>query len=447
MGHAILAPGSGDFTVFGADGTLWLGRNGAGTLTESRVKTPPAVLDTQEPATFLFEPLEGETKTPLANCAALAASPTRYQTAVSDLTSFDEQDDDDTWMELVNWNSADAVTTSHYASSVQGLPPSEALVTGEDTDLGKLPHQDSGVNPGISQRLDHDSLFNDLEDADLLHVLDGVCTACDSRIPPNVNRPLESDEEEDVDVDRSSAYSSPDTLSSSGLNTFADQGLDEDVDWEAVIASTDELEQQPLLSNNSAAANTTRAKEHCLMPRKRSDCHASKNTSSTVPASPFVRPPLPSPTTDRSPIPGLSPATVTRTCFRVGELVNAAAQCWKEDSAIRPAVVFELFARVAHSSRDPAARTQSFQFKDLFTDHQPYPAGTLRNWKPGSIIDQQARLLGGEGKDRTCRCVCRVQRDLRDDLGWALEMHSVRETTWDEIQWVRRILARDDPEL
>lgn len=80
---------------------------------------------------------------------------------------------------------------------------------------------------------------------------------------------------------------------------------------------------------------------------------------------PFIRPPFPTPIRDRSPILGLTNHIVLRTCFRIGEALNAAAVASRANTD----AIIELYARIVLSEREVnGGFKQFFQFGDLFTD-------------------------------------------------------------------------------
>ncbi|KAF6814207.1 hypothetical protein CMUS01_12695 [Colletotrichum musicola] len=172
-------------------------------------------------------------------------------------------------------------------------------------------------------------------------------------------------------------------------------------------------------------------------------CDAEPTTSATTlspNSTPIVRPPFPACIRDRSVVVGLSTTVLMRTCFRVGELLNTHAKCARE----KQDVVMELFARVAYSSRESAAKTQHFQLRDLYTDHQPFLSGVFKDWKSGSSIDEETKALTGHGgKDKLCRCVCKMTDDKKTATGRSAQILSIRETTWDEVHEALRIVSRD----
>ena len=84
---------------------------------------------------------------------------------------------------------------------------------------------------------------------------------------------------------------------------------------------------------------------------------------------PFVRSPFPALIRDRSPILGLTNRVVLRTCFRMGEALNAASLASRQGTD----AIIELYARAVDSSRQ--GFKQFFTFADLFTENPPYLKG------------------------------------------------------------------------
>lgn len=171
---------------------------------------------------------------------------------------------------------------------------------------------------------------------------------------------------------------------------------------------------------------------------------ATQATTNSNPTQPqFVRPPFPPPVKPKSPILGLSPSPILQLCFRIGELINRAS---KNRATNQPAL-FELYARVKSSSRDPFSSrgVQHFEFMDLFKSHPPHLAGTLSGWKTGGLVDRQsAEFLGvtEDGEPRMCRCVCRMKRVVitgEKGARWVVEVVSIRETGWENVEWVRGV--------
>lgn len=147
---------------------------------------------------------------------------------------------------------------------------------------------------------------------------------------------------------------------------------------------------------------------------------------------PFARPPFPAPLLDRSPILGLSNATVLRTCFRIGEALNAATQA----SRSKADAIVELYARVSTSTRDTnGGCKQHFQFVDLFTDNAPYLIGTSTVWKGVGLWDQDSKVFLGEaGQGKMCRAIGRMKRgEEQPGGGWEMVVLSVWEVEWEDV--------------
>lgn len=155
-------------------------------------------------------------------------------------------------------------------------------------------------------------------------------------------------------------------------------------------------------------------------------------------ALPFMRPPFPNPIRDRSPILGLRNRTSLRTCFRIGEALNAAAVA----SRAKTDAIIELYARVVSSEReDVGGFKQFFQFGDLFTDKPPYLTATYNLWKGVGLwnLDSQC-FLGKEGKGKLARIMGRIKRR---DHGGGCEMTimSIWEVDWEEVGFAKGIVC------
>ncbi|OHF00208.1 hypothetical protein CORC01_04397 [Colletotrichum orchidophilum] len=221
-------------------------------------------------------------------------------------------------------------------------------------------------------------------------------------------------------------FSEPDTgkFEASKADLAGPDLLDEDVDWDLVTeCAANAADVSP--DHNAKSSVESKPKE------------AAKAPSSLAP---FVRPPFPAKTRDRSVVFGLSSAMMMRTCFRIGELLNAHAKCNRE----KQDVILELFAKVVYANRENMAKVQHFQLQDLFTGRQPFLSGAFKGWKSGGPMDDQIKVfLGPDGKNKLCRCVCKLSDDKKATTRRSATILSIRETTWDEIQWAMRIVARD----
>lgn len=150
---------------------------------------------------------------------------------------------------------------------------------------------------------------------------------------------------------------------------------------------------------------------------------------------PFIRPPFPAPMLDRSPIQGLNSRTVLRTCFRIGEALNAATASLR--SAGAPDTLMELYCRSLSSIRDPTTFKQIFQFGDLFSSASPpFLTGTYVTWRGIGLWDHDSRVfLGEDGKGKMARVVGKMKR-LRKQDGvkmWEIVVMSVWEADWEDV--------------
>ncbi|KAF2860560.1 hypothetical protein K470DRAFT_216794 [Piedraia hortae CBS 480.64] len=141
---------------------------------------------------------------------------------------------------------------------------------------------------------------------------------------------------------------------------------------------------------------------------------------------PIVRKPFPTPIQNRSPISGASSQSLLRTCFRIGEAINAASRAAKSQQNI----ILETYARVTHSFRDE--RTQHFEFKDLYHDRPPYVTGTYRLWNHSKQwAKESAVFLGSKG------LLCRAMARMREDR--TLEVLRINQVSWEDIELISMI--------
>ena len=154
-------------------------------------------------------------------------------------------------------------------------------------------------------------------------------------------------------------------------------------------------------------------------------------------ATPFARPPFPSPALNRSPVLGLSSTSLLRICFRIGEAFNAATQA----SRLSQDAIVELYARVTSSSRE--AGIQHFQFADLFRPEKlPFLIGSYEGWKGVELYETDTRpfLVGVTGK--MARAVGRLGREVVGGrLEWRMKVMSVWEVGWEDVKWVKGVVC------
>lgn len=154
-------------------------------------------------------------------------------------------------------------------------------------------------------------------------------------------------------------------------------------------------------------------------------------------ALPFARPPFPSKVLDRSPILGLSSSPLLRTCFRIGEALNAATVA--SHTNLDPLI--ELYARVTYSQR--VGVEQFFQFADLFrSERPPFLNGSYVGWKSVELWDCDSKyFLGETGKGRMARCVGKLKRDEKKRGSWKMVIFSIWEASWDDVGYVKGIVC------
>ena len=327
-------------------------------------------------------------------------------------------------------------------------------------------------------------------DQDMIDILDGIITqhAGKSSCHEGRRTHVAQDEFEVIpDTQRAPdetpeipSQSTSTMLTTTGTGSTQESDLvdEDDVDWDEVIAAI----------NVSNTANTTAPQflppQTCQtvspastdMPLPPKVAHATgvghQNAPSTTdclssfPMELRARPPFPRKIRDRSPITGLSSKTLLRTVFRIGDLKKASLSPSPEVIPNMPScaqnsssIIVELFARVSFSSRETLAKVQHFKFLDLCKDDPPYPIGTFKDWRTGSLGDVASRAflqrdlrapaITAEMQQRQgqiskyCRCLCSLVNDRNTLLGWALNIESIRETDWLEIDFVRQVVFRD----
>ena len=153
-------------------------------------------------------------------------------------------------------------------------------------------------------------------------------------------------------------------------------------------------------------------------------------------AIPFVRPPFPAPLRDRSPIPGLSSRTCLRTCFRVGEALNAFSAASRNSLD----ACTELYARVLSSHRE--GYKQFFRFGDLFSPVKPpFINGVFGLWRSNELWDTDSSpfLTSGELTKKMCRVVGRMKRN--EKLEVEMVILSVWECSWEDVQVAKGVVC------
>ena len=153
---------------------------------------------------------------------------------------------------------------------------------------------------------------------------------------------------------------------------------------------------------------------------------------------PFARPAFPKPIRGRSPILGLTNRAVLRTCFRIGEALNAAAVASRTNTD----AVIELYARIIHSEREiDKGFKQFFQFGDLFTEKPPYLSATYSLWKGVGLWDMDSKVfLGEEGRGKMARALGRIKK-REGGGGCEMVVLSIWEVDWEDVGIAKGIVC------
>ena len=153
---------------------------------------------------------------------------------------------------------------------------------------------------------------------------------------------------------------------------------------------------------------------------------------------PFVRPKFPAPIRDRSPILGLNPRSLHRTCFRIGEALNAASAASRANND----VLVELYARVTSSQREVGCWKQHFEFADIFSSEKPpFLSGTYDLWRGVPLWETDSRpFLGEDGKGRLARVIGKVGRD-EETKAWKMLILNVWAAGLEDMAWVKGIMC------
>ncbi|KAF8420176.1 hypothetical protein EV426DRAFT_701732 [Tirmania nivea] len=159
---------------------------------------------------------------------------------------------------------------------------------------------------------------------------------------------------------------------------------------------------------------------------------------------PFVRPPLPEPVKERSPIEGLNTKTMMRVCFRVGEAIRFSNMDRLSGGWGESEILTELFARVTFSER--IGMKQNIQFGDIYHDHPPFLSGSYNLFRACSLWDEDsADLLGEQGKGKMVRVVGKVKKvgvGMQEGMhGYWMEVLSVWECVWEDVERARGVVC------
>ena len=150
----------------------------------------------------------------------------------------------------------------------------------------------------------------------------------------------------------------------------------------------------------------------------------------------FVHPPFPAPILDRSPIIGLSSNSILRTCFRMGEALNAASAAARSNSE----TIIELYAVVTSSHREAQGVKQFFTLTDLFHPNKsPVLNGVYDLWKGVGLWEWDSRAFIGE-TGKIARVVGTLQRQGKENV-WCMKILSIWEADWDDVMFVKGIVC------
>ncbi|KAL8933444.1 MAG: hypothetical protein Q9216_006361 [Gyalolechia sp. 2 TL-2023] len=235
--------------------------------------------------------------------------------------------------------------------------------------------------------------------------------------------------------------------------TFTSEDIFNDDDIEAVFAECQsppsaQVPRPPSPSPVTSSFNQTTLsilKTEPLAPKPKQEASSSKNEQHKISFDhtdtpiPFIRTPFPAPIRDRSPVIGLGSQTLLKTCFRVGEALNAASLALRTKQDI----VIELYARVVYSERPPKSVKQQFQFSDIFSpDRPPFLKGTYGLWKGVELWDLDSKIfLGEKGRGKMARVVERMGREEKS-RGLEMTVLSIWETRWEDVEVVKGIVCR-----
>ncbi|KAI0433738.1 hypothetical protein F5Y09DRAFT_338335 [Xylaria sp. FL1042] len=293
-------------------------------------------------------------------------------------------------------------------------------------------------------------LEEDITDNDMIQLLTlPPVSIKENHIPPSSVQGWDHDSQSAAEYDPTLNWSPPDPPdadhSATGIENLpatrqthtSEDLLDEDVDWNTVLANTNALqESSPINSCTELQVSKFVNLDLSLKRSINNGCYSDEAGSLTA----FSRPPFPGKVRDRPSVPGMSSDMLLRTCFRIGAMISQTAWCFNHQQN----VVFELYARVTYSSRETLSRKQHFQFVDLFKDQQPYPAATLMNWRIDSQLDKHsATFLDTRSGPRLCWCMCKPIKDSKAALGWTYTILKIKEIDWEQIRWAKTIVCGD----
>jgi hypothetical protein len=136
---------------------------------------------------------------------------------------------------------------------------------------------------------------------------------------------------------------------------------------------------------------------------------------------------------DRTSLFGVSNTSALRTCFRVGEALNAGCHAVRNNCNL----VLELYARVTSSWREPKpSGKQHFIINDLYHDKPPFINGTFELWGQSVLWEQDSKLF------LRADAAGMIARMKRDGTKWRLEILSIWQVDWEDVEYVAGIYAK-----
>jgi hypothetical protein len=143
------------------------------------------------------------------------------------------------------------------------------------------------------------------------------------------------------------------------------------------------------------------------------------------------------PIMDRTSLSGVSNTSALRTCFRVGEALNTGCHAVRNNRNL----ILELYARITSSWRDEKpSRKQHFVIHDLYHDKPPFINGTFELWDQSTLWDDDSRpFLDASTSGMMCRMIAKMKRDGGK---WRLEILSIWQADWEDVEHVAEIYAK-----
>ena len=190
-----------------------------------------------------------------------------------------------------------------------------------------------------------------------------------------------------------------------------------------------------------ATSPTTLVPRSSPLAEKSPNVQTSNNPLLYSYTTPFTRPPFPASLLLCSQVSGLSPKLFLRTCFRIGEAVNAASLALRHSND----AIIELYCRVRHSHRNPNSHKQFFELCDLFhSDRPPFLHGEYAIWKGVDLWEYDSRqFLGENSEKKMARVVGRIKRGVanNNNNNWQMNILNIWATNWEDVDVVRGVVS------